>query len=252
MQVFVFARRNPGASLAMLAITVCAIVLLVIVSCPTLLAQGHGMRATARPVRIGTRPPIHPGFSTGHTGMIRGRPLGHRPFLVQRFPFRHHRRFNFFLANACSSDPFFDPFLCQRFFRNSLFLAQPLFLPYPVYADTSYAAPEDSGSAEQYEQADLSARIDRLTDDVERLREQQESARNPQERPSQGNQAAEADPPTRILVFRDGHRSEIRNYAMVGNTLWVLTQERATKIAVSDLDMTATKKANADQGIEFP
>lgn len=78
MQVFVFARGNPGASLATLAITFCAIVLLVIVSCPMLLAQGHGMRATSRPVRIGTRPPIHPGFSSGHTGMIRARPAGGR------------------------------------------------------------------------------------------------------------------------------------------------------------------------------
>jgi len=29
----------------------------------------------------------------------------------------------------------------------------------------------------------------------------------------------EENTPT-ILVFRDGHRSEVRNYAIVGKTLW--------------------------------
>lgn len=211
------------------------------------------MRARARPVRIGIRPQIRPGFSAGRNGMIGARRFGHRSLVVQRFPFRHHRRFNLFLTNACSSGPFFDPFLCRRFFfRNSLFFAQPLPLPYPVYVDGSYAAPEDSVPGEESEQTDLSARIDQLTDEVERLRGEQESARNPQQTPRQGKQVPEANPPTRILVFRDGHRSEIKNYALVGSTLWVLTQARATKIPVSDLDMSATKQANAGQGIDFP
>jgi hypothetical protein len=62
----------------------------------------------------------------------------------------------------------------------------------------------------------------------------------------------EPNPPVRILVFRDGHRSEIMNYAVVGDTLWALTEEHARKIPISDLDMSATKKANEDQGLQFP
>jgi hypothetical protein len=253
MQVFAFAPGSRGAWSFRTATKITAIALFVIASYPILLAQMHGIRATPRPIRVGTGPQARPGFSARRTGVTGARPLGHRSFIVQRFPFRHHRHFSFFLANACFNDPFFDPFICRQFFfRQSRFFGEPLLLPYPVYAETSYAAPEQSVPGEEFEGADISGRIDRLTDEVERLREEQESAKNSEQTPGQGEQAAEANLPTRILVFRDGRRSEIQNYAMVGKILWVLTQERARKIPVSDLDMDATKKANADQGIEFP
>jgi len=64
--------------------------------------------------------------------------------------------------------------------------------------------------------------------------------------------SAEENVPSTILVFRDGHRSEVRNYAIVGQTLWVFTQQRARKIPVSDLDVEATKKVNAGRGVEVP
>ena len=54
-----------------------------------------------------------------------------------------------------------------------------------------------------------------------------------------------------ILVFRDGHRNQIQNYAVVGQTLWVFTEQRAQKIPISDLDLEATKKMNADRSVEF-
>jgi hypothetical protein len=56
---------------------------------------------------------------------------------------------------------------------------------------------------------------------------------------------------TTILVFRDGRRSEIQNYAIVGQTLWMLTEQRARKVSMSDLDVEATRKLNADRGVEF-
>ena len=245
--VFVFAPLSQGAFLA-LATRITAIALLVIAWCPTLPAQMRGMRATSRPVRIGIGPQVRPQLGMRRTGAIVSRS---RFFPVNRFPFRNRRQFNFFLANACFNHPFFDPLLCRRFlFRNSLLFAQPLLLPYPIYADTAYGEPEQYVPTEQDQASDLSGRIDRLTDEVERLREEQESAKN-QQLPSQARQAVEPNP-LRILVFRDGHRSEIQNYAVVGDTLWALTEEHAKKIPMSDLDLSATKKANADQGLEFP
>jgi len=173
--------------------------------------------------------------------------------VVQRFPFHHRRHFNSFFANACFTDPLFDPFFCRRFFlRNSVFFAEPVFLPYPIYADASYGAPEESLRAEQHQQSELIGTIDRLADELERLREEQESAKNQQQAVNKHGQAMEPNPPTRILVFRDGHRCEIQNYAVVGDTLWALTEEHARKIPMPDLDMSATKKANEDQGLEFP
>lgn len=53
-----------------------------------------------------------------------------------------------------------------------------------------------------------------------------------------------------MLVFRDGHRKEISNYAIMGSTLFVFTTPR-TKIAMADLDIPATVRANEDRGVSF-
>lgn len=57
-------------------------------------------------------------------------------------------------------------------------------------------------------------------------------------------------PPT-ILVFKDGHKQEVTNYAIIGSNLFDLSSARRQKIAIADLDLAATQKANEDQGIEF-
>lgn len=62
---------------------------------------------------------------------------------------------------------------------------------------------------------------------------------------------AEPEPGT-VLVFKDGHVMQIGNYVIVGNTLYNLSGEyRQYKIALADLDLDATVKANEDRGIEF-
>ncbi len=60
-----------------------------------------------------------------------------------------------------------------------------------------------------------------------------------------------ADQPETVLVFKDGHRQEVENYAIVGSTLYDLTGGTRHKIALSDLDLDATAKANDDRGIDF-
>jgi hypothetical protein len=97
----------------------------------------------------------------------------------------------------------------------------------------------------------LPRQVERLTDEVERLREEEasrEQARQAvrQPRPSVDDKAA-----TTILVFRDGRRNEVKNFAIVGQTLWVFTEQRARKIPVSDLDVGATKEVNAGRGVDF-
>jgi len=56
-------------------------------------------------------------------------------------------------------------------------------------------------------------------------------------------------PPT-LLVFRDQHKQEIRNYAIVGQTLWSFGA-RTEKIPLADLDLAATVKANDERGLTF-
>lgn len=57
--------------------------------------------------------------------------------------------------------------------------------------------------------------------------------------------------PTTVLVFKDGHRSEVVNYAIVGETLFDFAEDRTHKILLADLDLPATRRANDDRGVEF-
>jgi hypothetical protein len=68
--------------------------------------------------------------------------------------------------------------------------------------------------------------------------------------PAAPDPAPTAQPQT-VLVFKDGHEQEVENYAIVGDTLWDLTGDRRHKIALSDLNLDATVKANDDRGIDF-
>jgi peptidoglycan hydrolase-like protein with peptidoglycan-binding domain len=62
--------------------------------------------------------------------------------------------------------------------------------------------------------------------------------------------------PAAVLVFRDGHREEVRNYMIQGSTLYTSADYWATgswnkKIPISELDIPASLKANAERGAKF-
>ncbi len=54
-----------------------------------------------------------------------------------------------------------------------------------------------------------------------------------------------------VLVFRDQHREEVHNYAIVGTTLWNFAPAHTQKIALAQLDLPATEKVNEDRGVTF-
>ena len=54
-----------------------------------------------------------------------------------------------------------------------------------------------------------------------------------------------------VLVFKDGHQQEVANYAIVGATLYDLSDGRSKKVALAELDLSATVKQNDDRGIDF-
>jgi len=54
-----------------------------------------------------------------------------------------------------------------------------------------------------------------------------------------------------LLVFKDGHKLEVGNYAIVGTTLFDLTPGHPRKIALAALDLDATQKQNEDRGVVF-
>ncbi|MGA8274299.1 MAG: hypothetical protein WB919_22270 [Candidatus Sulfotelmatobacter sp.] len=54
-----------------------------------------------------------------------------------------------------------------------------------------------------------------------------------------------------VLVFHDHSTQEVNNYAIVGQTLWNFAPQHTQKIPLSDLDLSATTKANEDRGVDF-
>ena len=96
--------------------------------------------------------------------------------------------------------------------------------------------------------ADIQQRqIDRLDDEVARLRAESDAARNSASQPTTQAQ----NRPKTLLVYRSHKVEEIENYAIVGQTLWVFAEQRARKIPLAELDMPATTHANDVRGIDF-
>ena len=173
------------------------------------------------------------GFGPGW-GFHRGGAFGNRRF------FPHHHR-HFFFNSGC-----FNGFCNPGYYG---YYAPPIFwsgfdyLPSYDYGAQAYTAqPAHDDSA-------LRAEIQRLSDEVQQLREEQQ-ARNRPAQPAAESRPSRPDPPT-ILVFQDGGRSEVQNYAIVGRTLWVFHGQQASKIPLRDLDLVATKNVNEERGVDF-
>jgi len=222
---------------------------------PSLEAQ---MRTTQRsgvtaPISVGPRFRAVQPPPRGRFGVMSPRPFGRRASFVGPV-FRHNSRFHIFFGNSCFTGRFFDPFFCQQFFfRNRFLFAQPVFLSYPAYTTPSYQVAEPAASPVADGYGDLAVEVRRLTSEIGQLRQEQALLEQARQVPPKPSRLVEENAPT-ILVFRDAHRNEVRNYAIVGHTLWVFTEQRAQKIPISDLDVEATRKVNADRGVEvrFP
>jgi hypothetical protein len=62
---------------------------------------------------------------------------------------------------------------------------------------------------------------------------------------------AEPAPQPTVLVYRDGHQVEVQNYAIVGQTLWVFSDQATRRVPLTDLDLTSTQRVNAERGVDF-
>lgn len=192
------------------------------------------------------------GGSMGHVGghAFGGAPFGGVPF--GGFKFSGGRGFRGHGFHHC--------FACRRGFG------------FPWYAGWGYGYYDpfwwDWSSSDNYDQYDqgreqeilLANQMNALNLQEQNLREREGWLRQREEEDAYARQAqtpteapAPAKPePATVLVFRDQHQQEITNYAISGSTLWVLNDHVvAKKIPLTDLDLTATAKANDERGIEF-
>ncbi len=117
--------------------------------------------------------------------------------------------------------------------------------------DSSSSYSYDEDRARELALADemnaLSVQEQRLREQDDRQREQDSYAQRPLAR----EEVHPAVLPATVLVFRDRHQQEIRNYAIAGGTLWVLNEQAAKKIPLAQLDLAATVKMNEDRGVDF-
>jgi hypothetical protein len=91
-----------------------------------------------------------------------------------------------------------------------------------------------------------------LTNQVQRLQDEQ-AARDYLRPPAAETRAtaSQEKPLSTVLVYRDGHQLEVQNYALMGDTVWVLGDQTTRKIPLTDLDLDVTEKLNSDRGVEF-
>ncbi len=112
----------------------------------------------------------------------------------------------------------------------------------------------DSGPSydqDQQDQVGLAEEMNQQSLAEQQMRQQSDpnASAQPAPRPHQPERT-EAVSPT-VLIFRDQHKQEVQNYAIVGQTLWNFAPQRTEKIPLSDLDIPATTKVNEDRGVSF-
>jgi plasmid stabilization system protein ParE len=235
------------------------------VALPTapLFAQMHGgSRGAASAASMG-----HGGFSS--SGFRGGAGISSAPHFGTSFgtgirqpSFHSGPSFGGFRRPGFGPRHFGNRFFGGRFFGRTVFPGFFGYYGYPAYyGGDFYSAADYSPSYDYYGSSYYAAQndiaqqqqdIDRLEDEVARLREQREAGRREEREPSDSQ--AESRPvvstPT-LLIFRDKHTQEVQNYAIVGGTLWIFSEQRATKLPLSWLDLEATTKANEDRGVDF-
>jgi hypothetical protein len=117
----------------------------------------------------------------------------------------------------------------------------------------------DSGSSFDYDQqyqTGLANEMNAQSLDEQRMRQQSDQdlyaglAPAPPRQHFEHEELNEAAPAT-VLVFRDEHKQEIHNYAIVGQTLFNFNPQHTQKIPLSDLDIPATTKENDERGVDF-
>ncbi len=223
---------------------------------PALMAQVHGLPPTVTSLGPGGRvvAPLPPtATSLGPAGLVDG---GFRhngavfiggPGFIGRPDFgrHHHHRGNFI-----GGFPLFYPW------------GVPVMVaPYDLIDNTT----DDEAQYEQPDAPTVFERGYRSRSAQRRYPERAEDADNypaaparsdaaaPDNRASEERAANEpATPqPASVLVFKDGHRLQVQNYAIVGDTLYDFTPGHQRKIQLSQLDVKATTDANDDLGLDF-
>jgi len=168
-----------------------------------------------------------------------------RPGVVVGTPF--YGGFSPFYSPFYSSfySPYYDPYS----YPYSPY--SPYLYSSPVYSQPGYGAPAYAEPSVSQNDVDLGYQIQQLQQQIDQLQQQQAAVVYAQPAPVAPPAPVEHPSIPTTLVFRDGRRMAVNNYAIVGQTLWILDQKGTTKIPLSSLDLNATQSENRAQGVRF-
>jgi hypothetical protein len=160
------------------------------------------------------------------------------------------------LINPGEASCLLNPSFAGSFYCRQYFSGRPSWGFEPVYPywwpSIGYETEEPAPLAPDVTQDNqLAAQVGNLAAEVEMMREDQalRDARGaPSAQPSVG---VEEEPPTTLLVYRDGHQMEVQDYAIQGQTLWVFSNQGTRRVPLADLDLVATERVNGERGVEF-
>jgi hypothetical protein len=212
-----------------------ALALLTLATSVVVSAQIRGARPSGIPrLPASINSPGTPGFagtfSTGrggiafghHPGFITG--FGHRQFHRRSFPLTVSPYYYWPYYGWSYGYPFdgYDPSAYQQ-------------QPYPQQTQPIIVVVDPKSSGQRYG--------DHSFDEAR-------SSPPPLAQPQAPSAPAQEQEPT-LLVFRDGHKQEVRNYAIVGPMLWDFGAKGTHKIPLADLDLDTTRKLNDERGVDF-
>jgi len=100
----------------------------------------------------------------------------------------------------------------------------------------------------------LNRRVQDLNETVQLLQSQLTAAQAQRSQPRAVEATApSSQPPEEPLTFilKNGRHIAAQGYAIMGQLLWILTPGGSERIALSDLDIAATQRANITRGLSF-
>jgi len=154
---------------------------------------------------------------------------------------------------SCVLNPSYSgSFYCRQFFPHGVGYGFEPVYPYwmpTVGYESDQSAPPPAEVVGQ--EPPLAAAVGNLASEVELMREEQ-AERDARSAPAAQVPAApeEKSPPT-VFIYRDGHQMEADNYAILGQTLYIFAGQGTRRIALADLDLPATARANEKLGVDF-
>jgi len=131
--------------------------------------------------------------------------------------------------------------------------AQPYY-PLPYYTQFPYAYDQFSTSYYDDTVNTLTRQIRNLSEEVQQLQAEIALAQTqpPQARAAETAPSPSEPPETPVtMILKNGTRIQSQGYAIAGQTMWILTPGGPVRVALKDVDVVETRRANIKQVTRF-